>query len=215
MNAVNFVLQVDTAGRVLRVGDLMSSQPLKLILASQSPRRRRLLSESGYQFDVIVPSEAAETGAEDLPAPELVRRFAYRKAAEVAPQVEQGIVLGCDTVAECGGQILGKPRNSADARAMLGLLRGRSQHVYSGLCLWRRPDDEVLTKVAVTKLHMEEISRTELERYLNSGDWEGKAGGFGYQDRLGWLRILHGSESNVVGLPLELFEEMLSDLTDS
>ena len=192
----------------------MPSPKMKLILASQSPQRRRLLAESGYQFDVIVPSEGAESESEDLPAPDLVRRFAYRKAADVAPQVEHGVVIGCDTVAECRGQILGKPRSQVHARAMLELLRGRSQHVYSGLCLWRRPDDTVQVDVAVTKLRMEQVSQAELERYLESGAWHGKAGSFGYQDRTGWLRVLHGSESNVVGLPLELLEEMLTQLAD-
>ena len=191
----------------------MSSPSLKLILASQSPQRRRLLEESGYQFDVIVPSAGAEAEIEDLPAPDLVRRLAHCKAADVAPQIEQGIVLGCDTVVECRGQVLGKPRNPAHARAMLELLRGHSHHVYSGLCLWRRPDNAIRVEVAITKLFMEEVSQAELERDLSSGDWNGKAGSFGYQDRLGWLRIVHGSESNVVGLPLELLEQVLAELT--
>jgi septum formation protein len=93
---------------------------------------------------------------------------------------------------------------------MLELLRGREHHVYSGVCLWRRPDDTTLVEVAVTRLRMDPFSDAQLEDYLQSGLWEGKAGAFGYQDRHGWLHIEEGSESNVVGLPLELVQEMLA-----
>lgn len=186
--------------------------PPRLILASASPRRRELLTEAGYAFEVLIPSQAAEDEpwSHETP-PELVARLARQKASDVAVHVNSGIVIGCDTVAECGGQILGKPRDRRHAREMLHLLRGQAHHVYSGLCLWRRPDDRVLTKVATTKLKMESILDAEIDSYLNSGLWEGKSGAFGYQDRHGWLRIIAGSESNVVGLPLELLRSLLEE----
>jgi septum formation protein len=189
----------------------MFALPLPLILASGSPRRRELLAEAGFPFRVMAPSEAAECGvcSRETP-PELVARLAYQKAGDVAANVESGLVLGCDTVAECMGQILGKPANFEHARQMLNLLRGRVHHVYSGVCLWRRPDNQTLVEVAVTRLRMDSISDTDLDDYLQSGLWEGKAGAFGYQDRLGWLHIEEGSESNVVGLPLEMVKEMLA-----
>lgn len=185
----------------------------RLILASASPRRRELLREAGYLFETYVPSSAAEDKAwpDETPAT-LVVRLAKQKAGDVAQKVDEGIVIGCDTVVECGGQILGKPRDRKDAREMLRQLRGQVHHVYSGLCLWRRPDNRTIAKVDTTKLKMETILDAELESYLNSGLWEGKAGAFGYQDRHGWLKIINGSESNVVGLPLELFGKMLSEL---
>lgn len=188
---------------------------MRLILASASPRRRELLAEAGYTFDVLVPADHAE----DLPRPretppELVLRLARQKAADVVPRVNQGIIIGCDTVVECDSEILGKPRDVRHARQMLQALSGKVHHVYSGLCLWRRPDDRVLLKVDVTKLKMETLLDSELTAYLNTGLWEGKAGAFGYQDRQGWLRIVAGSESNVVGLPLELFRAMLGELTE-
>lgn len=187
--------------------------PPRLILASASPRRRELLTDAGYAFEVRVPSDGAEDG--QIPhesPPELVMRLARQKAGDIADRIERGIVIGCDTVAECGGQILGKPRDLAHARQMLRSLRGQVHHVYSGLCLWRRPDDRVLTRVESTKLKMEPILDSELESYLRSQLWQGKAGAFGFQDRHGWLRILAGSESNVVGLPLELLRRMLDEL---
>jgi len=184
----------------------------QLILASQSPRRRELLTEAGYTFEVMVPSELAECGmcSRETP-PELVGRLAYQKAADVAERVPEGLILGCDTVAECQGQILGKPHNREHARQMLHLLRGRVHHVYSGVCLWRRPSNRTLVKVDVTKLKMEPLSDAEIENYLDSEAWLGKAGAFGLQDRLGWINIVTGSSSNVVGLPLELLAEMLDE----
>jgi septum formation protein len=186
---------------------------MRLILASQSPRRRELLAEAGYLFDVVVPHEWAECGvcSRETP-PELVARLACQKAQDVARRMEQGIVLGCDTVAECNGLILGKPENRDHARQMLQMLRGREHRVYSGLCLCRCPDHEMHVEVDLTRLKMEPLSDPQIDDYLDSGAWEGKAGAFGLQDRLGWVRVLEGSESNVVGLPLELLARMLAQL---
>jgi septum formation protein len=185
----------------------------RLILASSSPRRRQLLDEWGYTFDVIEPHPAAECGvcSRETP-PELVARLARQKAADVAVRVEQGIVIGCDTVAECSGQILGKPGSREHARQMLTLLAGREHRVYSGLCLWQRPADEIRLAVAVTTLVMDPLTPDQLKHYLAGGAWEGKAGAFGFQDGLDWVHILEGSESNVVGLPMELLEQMLREL---
>lgn len=169
--------------------------------------------EAGYAFDVIIPDEDAELGIYSRETPhELVSRLAYRKAASVSRQVSRGIVLGCDTVVECRGRILGKPKDRDRALRMLQQLRGRVHHVYSGLCLWRRPDDTTLVRVDATKLRMDHRGDTELEEYLDSGAWRGKAGAFGYQDRLGWIHVVTGSESNIVGLPLELFADMLQEM---
>lgn len=186
----------------------------RLILASTSPRRRDLMAEHGYQFEVFPPRDSAECGicSRETP-PEMVARLAWQKAKDVAERVdEQAIVVGCDTVAECCGLILGKPKNVDHAREMLHLLRGREQHVYSGLCLWLRPGEEHHVQVDVTKLRMDAIPDAEVEEYLDSNQWEGKAGAFGYQDRLGWVHVVEGSESNVVGLPMELLGRMLAQV---
>ncbi len=185
----------------------------KLILASQSPRRRELLVEAGYRFEVCVPDDGAECGlcTGENPA-QMVARLAYQKAADVVHRFTAGIVIGCDTVAECRGQILGKPVDLAHARCMLQSLSGQEHRVFSGLCVWRIPDPQPLVEVAVTRLRMDTLSASQLEAYLASGQWEGKAGAFGYQDRLGWVHILEGSPSNVVGLPMELLAEMLGRL---
>ncbi|MCA9122801.1 MAG: septum formation protein Maf [Planctomycetales bacterium] len=193
--------------------ETMPDQDFRLILASQSPQRRHLLEQAGYTFEVIAPHPSAECGVCSGETPnELVSRLARQKAADVAARVPAGIVLACDTVAECSGQVLGKPRDLEHARQMLTLLSGQTHYVYSGLCLWQRPSDVVVERVDVTKLWMEQIFGDELQHYLDSDAWEGRAGAFGYQDGPDWLHIVSGSESNVIGLPMELLREMLAKL---
>jgi septum formation protein len=186
----------------------------KLILASGSPRRRELLAEAGYEFEVVVPDEVAECGLCSRETPEkLVVRLARQKAADVVARIPFGLVIACDTVAECDGQILGKPANEDNARRMLQLLSGREHRVLSGLCLWHIPAGQPRVAVAITRLRMDRLSEAELDEYLSSGLWEGKAGAFGYQDRLGWVHVVEGSETNVVGMPMELLAEMLGGMS--
>ena len=189
-----------------------------LILASGSPQRRGLLEDAGYCFRVVIPSVKAECGVCSRETPgELVARLAFQKATDVAEQLAEtdmsgSVIVACDTVAECAGQILGKPANREHARQMLAVLSGREHRVYSGLCLWPLGSGRPQVQVTRTTLRMDGLSERQIEEYLSSGLWEGKAGAFGYQDRVGWLRIVEGSESNVVGLPLELLAEMLDKL---
>lgn len=216
----------------------MAPMQPELILASGSPQRKALLDAAGYQYSIVRPASGAECGvcSRETP-PELVARLAWQKAADVAmrgpatepvaaphgvagrrraaPRVDaqiQRLIIGCDTVAECTGRILGKPSDREHARSMLQLLSGRQHHVYSGLCLWPRPAGEPQVRVAVTTLRMDRLSSEQIEEYLASGMWEEKAGAFGYQDRIDWLHIESGSESNVIGLPMELLAEMLKQL---
>ncbi len=189
-----------------------------LVLASSSPRRRELMTEAGYEFEVVLPDEKAECGicSRETP-PELVARLAYQKAHSVAQQVSGRIVVACDTVAECQGTILGKPVDRQHARQMLHLLRGREHRVYSGLCVWPvgmapRVPDQPHVKVAVSSLRMDPIDEASLEAYLDSEQWVGKSGAFGFQDGPSWLELCSGSVSNVVGLPMEVLAELLDEL---
>jgi septum formation protein len=197
---------------------MMQQPTATLILASRSPRRRQLLEQAGYAFEVLRPDESAEDDALPGEPPErLVARLARQKAANVAERLAGGaaIVIGCDTVAECDGEILGKPRDEAHARGILERLSGREHRVVSGLCLWPVPGGEPSVDVAVTRLRMDRLSAEQLSSYLRGGGWRGKAGAFGYQDGLDWVHVLQGSESNVVGLPMELFERMLRAIEPS
>ena len=184
---------------------------LPLVLASASLRRRQLLAEAGFVFEVMPPDDHAE---DELLPNELpvvyIRRLAFQKAKNVTDKIDRGIILGGDTVVLCNENIFGKPVNRDDARRMIQKLRGQTHQVLSGLCLIKKTDNETVIHqgTARTRLLMQSISDDELETYLDSGNWEGKAGAFGYQDGNDWITILEGSESNVVGLPMELFRTM-------
>ncbi|MCY2981419.1 MAG: Maf family protein [Planctomycetota bacterium] len=186
----------------------------ELVLASSSPRRRELLERFGYRFRVLEPDSHAECGicSRETP-PEVVARLAYQKAANVIDKIDSGLVLACDTVAECVAIILGKPEDREHARQMLTRLRGRSHSVYSGICLWDKVSAHRLVRVDVSHLWMEPISDQQLDAYLDSEQWVGKAGAFGFQDGPNWIRLDRGSASNVVGLPMELLGEMLVDMS--
>jgi septum formation protein len=170
---------------------------------------------------VVEPDQDAEDGASQGETPtELVARLALQKATNVAQkirtsEIHQGTVLACDTVAECLGTILGKPSDRAHARQMLQWLRGQMHAVYSGLCLWEISTDLRLVRVDVSRLYMHPISDLELEAYLDTQQWEGKAGAFGFQDGPSWIELREGSATNVVGLPMELLESMLEELAES
>ncbi len=185
---------------------------MRLILASQSPRRRELLSAAGYQFEILLPSETAECGiCSRESTPELVARLAFQKAADVAPRVQgQAILIACDTLADVMGRVLGKPEDRRHAEEMLRLLSGRQHAVYSGLCVWSVPDGEPLVEVAKSVLHMSELSEAQIEEYLDSEAWVGKSGAFGYQDGHPWLKLVSGTSDNVVGLPMQVLQRLLS-----
>ena len=194
--------------------DSTSSGKLTLVLASASPRRRQLLEEAGYAFQV----DAARDDLEDSMPPdpeetplETVARLAWSKAHNVHRRRPADWVLGCDTLADLDGLPIGKPRDRDDAKRILGSLRGRPHYVHTGLCLW--PPSPGVPRVATqtTALRLADLSEEEIEAYLDTNMWIGKAGAFGYQDRTGWVTIEAGSESNVVGLPMELLEKMLAD----
>lgn len=189
---------------------------LPLILASSSPRRQQLLKDAGYEFTVISPSPEAETGGgEDEMASMLVARLAWQKAADVAARVSAGLVVACDTVAECEGRILGKPRDRGHAKAMLQFLSGRAHRVYTGLCVWPVPSGEPELVVECTVLRMDKLTAPDLDLYLSTDAWVGKAGAFGYQDGPDWLHVIQGSESNVVGLPMEALKKLLKRFAKS
>ncbi len=190
-------------------GDVPGELPL--VLASGSPRRAQLLRSAGYAFTVDPAGEHAECGiCSRETAPQLVARYAFRKAEDVARRYRRAMILAADTVASVYGQILGKPRDEVHAEEMLRTLSGRRHDVYTGVCLWTPHDGRCIVDVVRTELQMETLSDPMIQDYLKTLLWEGKAGAFGYQDGNDWIRIVGGgSESNVVGLPMERLKELL------
>ncbi len=183
--------------------------PQNLILASRSPRRRELLKEQGFEFDVSPPDILEPPPRPGESAEVYALRLAFEKAANVAGRFSAGLVLACDTVVECDGEIFGTPTDREDAERILRALRGRIHRVITAVCLWDVSTGRAQLRAATTVLRMHPLTDEQLRDYLDSNKWQGKAGAFGYQDRLGWVEIVEGSASNVVGLPLELLREML------
>ncbi|TWT90024.1 Maf-like protein YhdE [Pseudobythopirellula maris] len=187
------------------------SQP-QLILASGSPRRRQLLEEAGYRFEVLAAREGVEP-AVGGDARELVAASARLKGFDVAEQLSSAprVVLAADTVAEVDGQPIGKPADAPHAAAMMRRLSGRQHRVLTGVWL-RDASGAVTEEIVETSLAMDELTDQWIEDYVRSEKWRGKAGGFGYQDGLGFVRVVQGSESNVVGLPMEHVAVLLASV---
>ncbi|WP_146389798.1 Maf family protein [Allorhodopirellula solitaria] len=181
------------------------------VLASGSPRRAELLRQAGYEFEVCPAADFAECPV-DFPetASEMVARLAFQKAVEVARRRKGCFLLAADTLADCQGKILGKPTDRQHAEDMLRLLSGSEHDVYTGVCLWSTGTDRCYLDVVRSRLKMDSLSEETIEQYLAGGRWEGKAGGFGYQDGNDWIHVVENdSESNIVGLPMERLAELL------
>jgi septum formation protein len=181
----------------------------RLILASASPRRRQLLEEAGYHFEVV-PSGIDEPEPEIGVSPSAyAAQLAFSKAALVAGRIGTGLVLAADTVCAVGGQILNKPLDRADAERMIRLQEGRQTPVITGLCLYRAERQEWVGAVEVSVVSFRQLSEAERKQYLDSERWQGKSGAYGVQDDDPCVSVIKGSFSNVVGLPLERLAELL------
>ena len=187
--------------------------PARLILASGSPRRKTLLQSHGYCFDVIVPHDSVEASvSRDLAPKEFVAAAAVAKANAIAMTLNQGVVLAADTVAVCDDTILGKPSDRQDAKRILQILSGRDHDVITGVALHNAATNRSCVNVETTSLRMRAFTENELSAYLDTDGWVGKAGAFGYQDGLNWVKIIDGLESNVVGLPVERLPSWLATI---
>lgn len=189
---------------------------MEWILASASPRRRELFAELVKNFDVI-PARGEEKVVGN-PTPEtLVQELALQKAEEVAalPIAQGKCVLGSDTVVAFRGEVLGKPKDEADALRMLSLLSGQTHEVYTGVCICypHGAGKKNLVAAACTKVTFYPLSETQIEAYVATGSPMDKAGAYGIQDG-GLVEKIEGSFSNVVGLPVELCREMLSKIVE-
>ena len=190
--------------------------PHKLILASGSPRRLELLNQAGIEPDYLLPTDVDETPKKSEHPRTLARRLC-REKAEAAREVLHGdpnwpnrFILSADTVVAVGRRILDKAELINDASTALYYLSGRTHRVYTGLCLVT-PNDAVRQKLVETRVRFKRLSRTEVESYLASGQWRGKAGGYAVQGLAGSFVVkIVGSYTNIVGLPLMETVNMLT-----
>jgi septum formation protein len=176
--------------------------PLPLVLASASPRRRELLAQIGVAPAAVDPADIDETPQpEELP-PRYAARLAEAKARAVAARHPGAAILGADTVVACGRRILPKADQPDQARVCLTLLSGRRHRVIGGVCLLGA-DGQARHRLVTTIVTFKRLSGDEIAAYLASDEWRGKAGGYAIQGHAAaFVKFLSGSYSNVVGLPL-------------
>jgi septum formation protein len=187
----------------------------KLVLASASPRRLTLLAQVGIEPDALRPSTIDEEPRKGEMPRSLVTRLARAKAEAARDQiandkeVADGYVLAADTIVAVGRRILVKPRFVEEALASLQLLSGRNHRVLTALCLVT-PDDRLRQKIVDTRVRFKRLSKEEMEAYIASREWRGKAGGYAIQGLAGcFVQKVAGSYTNVVGLPLTEVVNML------
>ena len=183
---------------------------MRLILASRSPRRARLLREAGYELD-IVPADVDESRLDGEEPRRYVSRVAASKAAAVMPRVGERIVVAADTVVLIDGLVLGKPADRRDAASMLGRLSGRTHEVLTGLVVVR--DGRRLEAVETTRVTFAPLEPARIAWYAGTGEPDDKAGAYAVQG-IGsrFVERIEGSYTNVVGLPVALVDRFVRQL---
>lgn len=190
---------------------------MRYILASKSPRRREILSNIGLAFDVVT---ADTDESSDITDPiSLCEELASRKAEAVRAALEErgelsaeDIIIASDTVVECGGEILGKPKDREDAERMIQLLSGREHRVLSGICLIRAGVREV--GHSETFVYMEKVEAEDLSRYLDTPEAYDKAGAYGIQGYASrWISRIDGCYFGVVGMSVNTLDKLHRRLT--
>lgn len=188
----------------------------QLVLASQSPRRRELLEQAGFEF-FVASVQISEIPNENLNLPDQIRHLAQDKARAL---VESGkllkqnsfLVLSSDTVVVLEGRILGKPETAAINADFLRRLSGRTHEVITAICLWDLDSGRVALGHDVARVTFRALDEREIEAYCSSGDGLDKAGGYGIQGRAGaFVATVEGAMDTIVGLPIALVERMLKE----
>ena len=174
----------------------------KLILASASPRRSELLSLMGLQFDVI-PSDVHESSLDGETPREHVLRLSGEKARKVSVMYPDAWVLGADTIVIINGEVLGKPRTAGEAKGMLGKLSGQTHTVFTGFTVIKKSEDILISEAVDSYVRFRDIQEDEMAWYIASEEPYDKAGGYAVQGMGAFfIREIHGSYTNVMGLPL-------------
>lgn len=184
----------------------------KLILASQSPGRKQVLEEAGFDFEVA-PSNYEEDMSVSLDPKELVMKLSLGKACDVARNFPKAIIIGADTVGVYGGKILGKPHTKEKSREMLQIMNGKTHSMFTGLTVIDIESGREISKCVETKIWFRDLNPEEIEEYINTEEGFEKAGAYAYQG-LGRKLVsrVEGSETNILGMPVETLKEILDEL---
>ncbi|MFZ5516541.1 MAG: Maf family protein [Candidatus Zhuqueibacterota bacterium] len=193
----------------------LNTASIRIVLASQSPRRIELIKKVVSHFEVCT-SSIDENDCSALAPIELVQTLATRKAEEVAKNIPEGIIIGADSVVVMNGQVLGKPIHAADSYKMLSMLSGARHQVYTGFSIITMPDHKIHSDYEVTDVRFRDLETSEIEKYIDSGQPRDKAGSYGIQDEGAvFVQSINGCYYNVMGLPVtKLYLALKRILTD-
>ncbi len=177
----------------------------EIILASNSARRKELLGQIGIVPNLIVSSKIDENTLKNEGALEYAKRIAYQKAVTVNDKIKnpKAIIIAADTVVSCRAKILGKPKDKNEAQEILKIISGRRHKVYTAVCIINNKTGKIYQKSAKTMVQFKHLSSLEIKTYLDSNEWQDKAGAYAIQGLASaYIKQINGSYSNVVGLPL-------------
>lgn len=185
----------------------------KIVLASASPRRKKLLSQIGLNFIVESSNIDEQFDKENSDFGSLVKDLAYKKAKNVARNYTDGIIIGADTIVAIEGSILGKPNSEYEAKMMLKKLSGKWHSVFTGVAVIDLDSKVILTDFVESKVKFKKLSRSEIDNYVKTGEPFDKAGAYGIQGK-GALLVekINGCYYNIVGLPVSKLGKMLSKI---
>lgn len=191
---------------------MVEEHPAPIILASASPRRRQLLSKTGYKFKVVEPDvDESAFPIEGVPAREYAEGLALAKAKSVAPMYPECLVIGADTVADLAGEIIGKPADANDAERITKKLFSAPHKVITGIAIVRLCDNTELVESDSTTVYPKPLTAEQVAQHIKNGSWRDKAGAYAIQETGDeFIERIEGSLTNVMGLPMELLESVLA-----
>lgn len=168
-----------------------------------------LLREAGYEFIVQASDIDEASMSANFPPTDLPQRLAVAKAEVVSGKFPEDVILAADTIVAFGEEILGKPRDKQDARRMLRMLEGTTHLVITGVAIFGPRQSSSLTTRVMSAVRMNRLSTRQIDLYVEGGQWEGKAGGYGLQDIDSFVEKISGCRTNIVGLPMTTTKELL------
>ena len=199
-----------------RVPKSDNSQFPNLILASASPRRKKLMTEAGYDFTVVKPDVNESTFPTDgVSACEYAMKLALAKAKSVASEYPNSLVIGADTIVDCRGEIIGKPTDTKDARRITEKLFSTPHKVITGIAIIRQTDGTGVVESDTTTVYPKKMTAKQIAEHIAGGSWRDKAGAYAIQETGDeFVERIEGSLTNVMGLPMELLQRLIENVVD-
>ncbi|MHC4737709.1 MAG: Maf family protein [Planctomycetota bacterium] len=194
----------------------MSNHQLSIILASASPRRKELLADAGYEFKVVVPDiDESAFLPERLEPCQHAKQLALAKAKTVASKYPDSLVIGADTIVDFNGQIIGKPTDADNAEKITRTLFSKPHKVITAVALVRLSDNTEIIESDITKVYPKKMTNEQIIEHIKSESWRDKAGAYAIQENGDeFIEKIEGSLTNVMGLPMELLQQLLQGFVD-